>query len=369
MLIRILAISLFAALGLGVQAQPTLVVGEKAPKLAIGEWVKGEPVEELEGRVHVVEFWATWCPPCVKSIPHLSELQAEHSEKVAIIGVSVDRQTELVAPFVEDKGTQMDYRVGIDDAGKMSESWMQAAGQNGIPCAFIVQPDGVIAWIGNPLDPRFDTTLSAVIAGRYDIKEAAAAAQHAAEGERRRAELLIKAEPLKQQIMELWGQEDYDAALRVADEIVALDPEVFVNVVQWKFEQMLGSLNRSEEATAYAKRLLEKEYAESPVQLQYLASMLAGVSEPESDLTEIARAMAARAVKLSEAAQAAGDELEAPLWRAYETLAFIDASRGEWKTAAEAQGKAVEALGEDDEPYRQGLIENLEYYQIMAEMN
>ncbi|MFM7297514.1 MAG: TlpA family protein disulfide reductase, partial [Planctomycetota bacterium] len=50
-----------------------LGVGDPAPRLRVGSWLKGEPIAGFEaGRVYVVEFWSTWCLPCEKSIPLLS---------------------------------------------------------------------------------------------------------------------------------------------------------------------------------------------------------------------------------------------------------------------------------------------------------
>src|SRR5690242_7764093 len=107
-----------------------LSVGDPAPKLAVQEFVKGDPITGLDkGKAYVVEFWATWCVPCRRTIPHLTELQKRYKD-VTFIGVSVDHNTKAVRPFVEEMGDKMDYRVALDaSGGSTALSWMQAAGQ------------------------------------------------------------------------------------------------------------------------------------------------------------------------------------------------------------------------------------------------
>jgi thiol-disulfide isomerase/thioredoxin len=145
------------------ESAATLKVGDNAPKLSVENWVKGKKVEKFEaGKVYVVEFWATWCPPCVKSIPHLTKLQKEYKSKdVTIIGVASsekggDAKSNLsgVENFVKKKGDEMEYTVAFDEDRSMSKDWMTPAAQRGIPCAFVVGGDGKIAWIGNPLVPE-----------------------------------------------------------------------------------------------------------------------------------------------------------------------------------------------------------------------
>ena len=127
--------------------------GEPAAALAVAHWVKGEPVDVSSG-VHVVEFWATWCPPCRTSIPHLTELQEKFKDRgVNIIGVS-DEELATVESFVKKMGDKMAYTVAID-AGATSKGYMGKYGVGGIPHAFVVK-DGEVVWHGHPMDKLDD---------------------------------------------------------------------------------------------------------------------------------------------------------------------------------------------------------------------
>ena len=156
------------------QQQPaaSLKVGDKAPGLSVEKWIKGDEVKSFDAnKVYVVEFWATWCPPCRESIPHLTKLQKEYKDKsVTIIGVAGDERPGSdvlgnLKKFVRDKGDQMAYTVAYDSDGSMNKFWMGPAGQNGIPCAFIVGKDGKLAYIGHPMDPGFETALKKAAGG------------------------------------------------------------------------------------------------------------------------------------------------------------------------------------------------------------
>ena len=170
----------FVGMGLVAHAaEPTLKLGDRAPAMTTGQWVQGEPVKGFEtGKVYLVEFWATWCGPCRVSIPHLNELHNKYQGKgLVVIGQDVwETNDKLVEPFVKKMGDRMSYRVALDDkenhSGRMAEAWMKAAGQDGIPSAFVVDTRGHLAWIGHPLDLK-ERVIEQVLAGTYDREQAA----------------------------------------------------------------------------------------------------------------------------------------------------------------------------------------------------
>jgi thiol-disulfide isomerase/thioredoxin len=166
-------LALTAGLTFNLAAGPSLKVGDPAPKLQPGQWVQGDPVKSFEkGKAYIVEFWATWCPPCRKSIPHLNEIWQKYKAKgLIVIGQNCSEQNDSgVAAFVKKMGDQMTYRVALDDKrsspeGQMSRTWMEAAGQEGIPTAFLVDTKGNIAWIGHPMGLK-DSIIENVLAGK-----------------------------------------------------------------------------------------------------------------------------------------------------------------------------------------------------------
>ncbi len=168
---------LLTALTGGSQAQ--LKVGDKSPELSVSNWVKGEPVDFAKNvgkKVYLVEFWATWCPPCLESIPHLTELQRKYrADGLVVVGVSQPGRGEslkAVKRFVKRQGDGMGYTVGFDETGQTQQRFMAAVGAGGIPYAFLIDRDGVLVWHGHPGDPAMDVTISDVLAGRFDVATA-----------------------------------------------------------------------------------------------------------------------------------------------------------------------------------------------------
>ena len=117
------------------------IQGKAAPNFVVEDWVS-EPVD-VNGKVRIVEFWATWCPPCVASIPHMNDIAKEFKNDVVIVGVSSE-QKQKVVDF--QKNTKMDYHVAVDPQRRMQN----LIGIKGIPHAIIVSDEGTVRWQGHP---------------------------------------------------------------------------------------------------------------------------------------------------------------------------------------------------------------------------
>ncbi|RYG37250.1 TlpA family protein disulfide reductase [bacterium] len=165
-------------------ASEGLVPGSPAPKLEIKRWLKGKPLAGFEPKgIYVVDFWASWCGPCLQSIPHLTEL-AKKNPDVVFLGAGVwEDDGEDLAKFMKLKGDQMGYRVGYSgNKDGMWKSWMEPAAQRGIPTAFIVK-DRRIVWIGHP--NSMDKPLEEIKRGAFDLPSFKKAFEKKAEEERR----------------------------------------------------------------------------------------------------------------------------------------------------------------------------------------
>ncbi len=160
-------------------ASADLNIGDPAPPLTIKEWVQGEPVDlakDASKKVHIIEFWAVWCPPCKASVPLLSKYQQKYAKDLVIIGVTDpdagSNSPREIRRFVQQQGLNMSYTVAMDKSGKTTAAYLPSTGIVGIPYAFIVGKDRKVLWQGSPLNPALEDILPRVISGEYDIKTA-----------------------------------------------------------------------------------------------------------------------------------------------------------------------------------------------------
>ncbi|MDA9777973.1 TlpA family protein disulfide reductase [Rubripirellula sp.] len=166
---------------LAAQGVQELKIGSAAPELAIEHWIQDgngffKPVTKFEkGKVYVVEFWATWCGPCIQSMPHLAELQNKYrGQNVQIISVSnetVEEVKDLLGKQNEQVGKSFGeltsaWCLTTDPDGSVYKDYMDAAKQGGIPTAFLVGKTSEIEWIGHPMD--MDGPLDSVVNDSWD---------------------------------------------------------------------------------------------------------------------------------------------------------------------------------------------------------
>jgi thiol-disulfide isomerase/thioredoxin len=309
--------------------EQTLKVGSSAPELTVGGWVQGEVTSMTDpAKTYIVEFWATWCGPCMRSIPHLNALYNRNKGAgLVIIGIS-DEPMSTVRPFVAKKGASMSYPVAIDTSEKAAGSaWMKAANQNGIPCAFVVR-GGKVMWIGNPLDDTFDLVVSAVMRGRYD------------------PELTRKASPLLAAARESLKVKNFRDAYRHYDAMIALDQRVFGEVASTKYESMLADAKDPAAARAWGDTVLTK-WADDKYALVDLAQTILGSDRIQNRDFELAGRAVEQLAKLVPSSDSIALNLRAR----------VSFAQGKFDEASEIQYQAWLAASPDEKADQKTLLD------------
>lgn len=337
----------------------TLGVGDPAPAIQVKEWVKGTPVSSFEkGKTYVVEFWATWCGPCKVSIPHLSELQSKYKD-ITFMGVSVWEQDQAgVKPFVQSMGDKMAYRVALDQVpaggkgndGAMAKSWMQAAGQNGIPAAFVVNGDGKIVWVGHPM--TMDKPLEAIATGKWDVAKAVA------ESKREQAEQ-GKLQELQAKLAAAQRSGDPKQVAAVLDQAITENPAQEATLGPAKFQLLAGRGGDPAKAAEYGKRLVEVVLKDSPEQLNGVAWMLIDPQAP----TKASPAMVKLALQAAMRADTLTQGKDAAI---ADTLAKAYFDSGNAAKAVEAQERAVRLVKGTPQENDKDLMDRLAQYKKAA---
>jgi thiol-disulfide isomerase/thioredoxin len=328
-----------------------LGIGSKAPALNIEHWVQDgngffKPVTEFQkDKVYVVEFWATWCGPCIQSMPHLAELQNKYrGNGVQIISVSdesLDEVKDLLGKKNEDVGKTFAevtaaYSLTTDPDRSVYKDYMTAAKQQGIPTAFVVGKTGLVEWIGHPME--MDGPLAAVVDGKWD-RETFAKEMVAQQ----------KMQESMQRLSMLASTGKFTEAIALA-EAQGKEATTDASKQQWmeiKYSLKLSAGLLDDDSLAFFRKRI-KSLKSDPYAMARFGYSLYGQAQQGVDIKPL---LADVMTALEEVSKDAEPQMK-PLM--FNTLAMLASEAGDLKKAIAAQQSAIDAT--DDERQKKRLM-------------
>jgi peroxiredoxin len=105
---------------------------------------KIKKLSDYKGRVILLNFWATWCPPCLKEIPQLAQISIDlQGKNFILIGISIDQNLAELDRFV--KMFPLPYPILHDDGNLIEKyTWIQGSGSTLVPQSFVIDKDGKV---------------------------------------------------------------------------------------------------------------------------------------------------------------------------------------------------------------------------------
>ncbi len=325
-----------------------LQVGDKAPPLKVTDWVQGKPFDiqkDGKGKVILLEFWATWCAPCIQIIPDTNELARRYKDNgLVVIGVTDAGQGQTlrtVQDFVASQGKRMRYRVAFDSTQESFQTYVTGTGGMGIPHAVVIGKDGKIKWIGHPADPEMRETIIDLLLDRYDPAKM-----------EKRAAMNARIEPLLNELYSSLNAGDWAKSMSLTDAILAIDP-ANMEALQLRVIVMTEELDSTSDLRSWARDFITKHADDSDA-----LAKLAGLLMAMPDITDREPALALQAAE--QAYKADGKDA-----RVVQTLASVYFGIGDVDAAVNYQEKAVEVSN----PLEQSEArEYLEFYKTCQKL-
>ena len=133
-------------------------VGRQAPNFQLKD-LDGRQVSlsELRGKIVMLDFWATWCGPCRRTMPVLEELQQEHPNDFTLLAVNLQEPMDLVIPYVKRQNLQS--RVLLDLEGSVAMDY----GAESIPMQVLIDQKGIVRFVWSGYYPGLKDDLWAEI--------------------------------------------------------------------------------------------------------------------------------------------------------------------------------------------------------------
>ncbi len=124
------------------ELRPASVIGRLAPQLSI-KALEGQPIElaSFRGKTVLLNFWASWCGPCVDEMPVLDQFARERSDEIVVIGIAVEDESDARAFLAR---YPVSYLIGIGSAASPDESARFGNHLNVVPYSVLIDPQGVV---------------------------------------------------------------------------------------------------------------------------------------------------------------------------------------------------------------------------------
>jgi peroxiredoxin len=113
-------------------------IGEKAPDFTLADSSRSVSLSQLRGKPVLLNFWATWCPPCIQEMPSLVQLQKQMGDKVTILAVSEDADENAYKQFIRDHNIDL---LTVRDPKNTANTLY---GTFKFPETYVIDKDGVI---------------------------------------------------------------------------------------------------------------------------------------------------------------------------------------------------------------------------------
>ncbi len=129
-------------------------IGDLAPGFTLKD-LQGESISlsDFRGKVVIFDFWASWCPPCRSSMPHLDEMRKRYQDEgLVVVTISLDPNTADISNFLEENGfTDL---VVLWESPTAAQAVKTLYGVSGIPHTFVVDRQGIIRYSDHPIRLR-----------------------------------------------------------------------------------------------------------------------------------------------------------------------------------------------------------------------
>lgn len=319
---------------------PPLTVGDPAPTISDVRWVGGDEIRAWSaGHVYVVDFWATWCPPCIDGLRKLQTLEDRfapnnvHCVAVAVWpGKKSKAPEEVLALFPE-----LSYSLAIDRDDATADALLKASRSTGLPTTMIIDREGRLAWVGPPGD-EFEEALDGIVTGSFDLSAA-----RQADIVRRQAEVFIG------QAATAERSGDFLAAIAFIDQAIAVDPDKFSAYRGWQYEIALLRLEDPGKAEQVANSLLESPQGDDPFPLFVLATRIVNnYDETPEDHRDLDLALHCASTALANKPDPGYEDLA--------LVAEVYALRGDYEAALNVQQMAMSGVADAERPTAEKVL-------------